>query len=93
MDPKFDYAIAFAIYVIFLGLSGSLVPIHQFFVSVNLVNYNLYIAIFCDAIYILLLVVLGYALGLIGIMSAMLLQCLLVCACKIFILRKKQYWI
>ena len=93
IKPNFDYAIAFSIYILFLGLSGSLVPIHQLFVSVNLVNYNLYIAIICDVIYILILIWLSCTLGLIGVMISMLLQCLLVCACKIIILVKKQYWI
>ena len=59
----------------------------------NLVNYNLYIAIICDVIYILILIWLSCTLGLIGVMISMLLQCLLVCACKIIILVKKQYWI
>ncbi len=92
MEPNFNYAVAFAIYILFLGLSGSLVPIHQLFVSVNLVNYNLYIAIVCNIIYILLLLLLSNILGLIGVMIAMLFQCLLVCVCKIIILRRKQYW-
>ena len=93
MQPNLEYAISFSIYILFLGFSGSLVPIHQLFVSVNLVNYNLYIAIVCDIIYIILLVVFSYMFGLIGVMLSMLLQCLLVCTCKITILIKKQFWI
>ncbi|MBM6879751.1 oligosaccharide flippase family protein [[Clostridium] spiroforme] len=93
MDVNFNYALAFAIYVLFLGFSGSLIPLHQFFVSVNLVHYNLYIAIICNILYIILLIVLGNLFDLIGIMIAMLLQSLLVCGCKIIILKDKEYWI
>lgn len=93
MDENLFNAIAFAIYIIFLSFSGSIVPIHMLFISANFVRFNLIIVIICNLIYLFLLVFMGMNFSLIGIMVAMLIQSFLVFTMKIFVLKRNNLWI
>ncbi|MFC5283375.1 lipopolysaccharide biosynthesis protein [Pedobacter alpinus] len=78
-----------SIYTIYLSITGAVAGVHLLFVSLNFVKYNIPIVIFCNAIYIVLLILLSNWFGLIGAIGALLLQSILISSIKYFFMLKK----
>ncbi len=87
-----DYFQATFFYFLFILFSASTVAIHQLFISLNLIKYNLLIISFSNVLYVTILIVLlnYFNLGLIGFIFSLILQALLVILLKILVLKKSK---
>ena len=78
-----------SIYTIYISITGAVAGVHLLFLSLNLVKYNIPIVILCNSIYILALILLSGWFGLIGAISALLFQTLLISSIKYFFMLKR----
>jgi O-antigen/teichoic acid export membrane protein len=85
-NPYNGYSLS--IYIIYISLTGAVAGVHLLFVSLNLLKYNIPIVIFCNSIYIFLLILLSGWFGLIGAIMALLFQALLISSIKYFFMIK-----
>lgn len=79
--------ILFISYMMYTAFTSSVIGIHLFFISMNLVKYNLYIVVIVNIIYLILVVILGMYLGLFGIIMALMIQTLMISIAKIGIIK------
>jgi O-antigen/teichoic acid export membrane protein len=81
--------IVFCVYLIYISITSSVSGIHLMFVSLNLVKYNLPLTLGCNSIYLIMLYFLITKLGLLGIITALIFQAVLIASLKIVIVKKK----
>lgn len=78
-----------SIYTIYVSFTGAVAGVHLLFASLNLVKYNIPITIICNTVYILILILFSSWFGLIGAITALLFQALLISIIKYFFMIKK----
>lgn len=79
--------IAYMVYITFIS---SVTGIHLFFISMNLVKYNIPIVILVNIIYVILVFILGREIGLFGIILALILQAAMVVVAKMLVIKKNN---
>ncbi len=77
-------------YTIYMALVGAVAGVHLLFTSLNLVRYNIPLVLFCNSVYIILLLILPNKLGLLGVIIALILQTTMMASLKYFIIKKKN---
>lgn len=80
----------FIIYMIYITFISSVTGIHLFFISVNLVRYNIPIVTLVNIIYVILVFILVKKLGLFGIILALILQAAMVVLAKMLVIKKNR---
>lgn len=75
-------------YFLYAVISASVVVIHQLFIAMNYVKYNIYIIISANSLYLIVTPLLMKTNGVFGLIQSLIFQALIVIAIKIILLRK-----
>jgi O-antigen/teichoic acid export membrane protein len=87
IDYHYFY-ILMAMYIVYLLLSVSFIGLHELFIAIGFVSYNIPIVIVANSIYLFLLFTVVQHNGLIGLFTILIIQIFLVVLPKIFIIKK-----
>lgn len=90
MKPEIFYGLTFSLYFYYMIFSSSILPIHVLFTANNFVNYNLWIVIIGNTIYIFLLYILGNSFDLLGVVLSSFIQVVFVFLLKMWVLKKTK---
>lgn len=85
------YIFAFVVYLAFISYSNAAMGTHNLFMSLGYVKYNIPILLIINSIYLVALFYMIQSLGLIGVISAYLIQAIGVVCVKEIILKKNNY--
>lgn len=86
------YIYALVIYLLFTAFINATVGVHNLFLALNYIKYTIPILVCVNTIYVIALAFMIHNMGLMGVITALFVQAIVVVAIKVIIMQKNNYY-